>query len=477
MKNSVKIAALVMLSAAAGASAAIWIVQHRLVDRLSDAAANPAEGEPGHHHVLVRMKDAQGKIYYTCSMHPQVRSDKPGQCPICGMPLIKKTEVAADSSTASPAGERKPLYWYDPMKPDQHFDQSGKSPFMDMQLVPMYADEAGGGSNIIAIDPRTAQNLGIRTAAVERRSLAQELRAAGSVAVDENRIEVVQTRAAGWVEKLHVRAVNDPVRKGQLLAEVYAPDLYAAEQEYLLATHAQDPALTAGARQRLSLLGLHEGQIAQLEHSGEAQRRVAYYAPVDGVVTELGVREGAQVSPGMSLYTLANLSKVWINASVPEAQGAELVRGAAVDAALAALPGRSFRGEIDYVYPEVDPQTRTVRVRAVLDNQSLNGGLLLKPGMFAEVRLGKGRSREALMVPSEALIRTGTRSTVIVAEAEGRFRPVEVQPGVQQDGQTEILDGLTEGQRVVASGQFLIDSEANLRGAFHKLDTAPEKAP
>ncbi|TXH04494.1 MAG: efflux RND transporter periplasmic adaptor subunit [Nevskiaceae bacterium] len=468
MKKVLLIAAIVLLSAGAGA----WVTHHRMTsDKAMGASVMPPEEDSGHQHILVKMKDAQGKIYYTCSMHPQVHLDHPGNCPICGMPLIEKPETTLTDTGTAPSNAHKPLYWYDPMKPDQHFDKPGKSPFMDMQLVPMYGDNAGGG-DIISIDPRTVQNLGIRTATVERHMVTQELRAPGSVAINENRIEVVQTRAAGWIEKLHVRALNDPVRKGQLLAEVYSPDLFAAQQEFVLASRAKDAALTASARQRLLLLGLSDGQLVRLEKTGEAQRRVAYYSPVDGVVTELGVRDGAQVSPGMSLYTLADLSKVWVNAEVSETQAANLAPGGAVDALLAALPGRTFAGQIDYVYPEVNSQTRTVRVRAMLNNKNL----LLKPGMFADVVLGKGKAREALMVPSESLIRTGTRSTVIVAEAEGRFHPVEVRLGMQRDGQTEVLKGLEEGQKVVASGQFLIDSEANLRGVFNKLDTAEKPA-
>jgi Cu(I)/Ag(I) efflux system membrane fusion protein len=463
VNNRILIPVVALLSAGAGA----WITQYRMTSAQGTSA--PAS-EPEHRHELVETRDAQGKTYYTCSMHPQVRSEKPGQCPICGMPLVKKLGAAA----ATPASaERKPLYWYDPMKPDQHFDKPGKSPFMDMALVPMYADDTGDESaGMVSIDPRMAQNLGIRTAAVERSSVTQELHAAGSITIDENRIEVVQTRTAGWVEKLHVRAVGDAVRKGQLLAEIYAPELYAAQQEYLLAVRAQDTTLTAAARQRLLLLGLGTDQIARLEKSGVAQRRVAYSAPVDGVVTELGVRDGAQLTPGMSLYTLADLSKVWITAEVPEAQAASLAKGFVVAATLAALPDRTFGGRVDYVYPEVNAQTRTVRVRAVFDNPQL----LLKPGMFAEVTLGKGQMHEALLVPSEALIRTGTRTTVIVAGGEGRFRAVEVRVGAQHEGQTEVLEGLHDGQNVVASGQFLIDSEANLRGAFGKFDTTSQPA-
>lgn len=466
-----------------------WYGQH--LYSMRDTTMNADDGE---HHHLIQKRDAEGKIYYTCSMHPQVHLDHPGNCPICGMSLIKRMEPVSMNTEST--ADKKPLYWYDPMKPDQHFDQPGKSPFMDMQLVPMYAgqdaqvrrpgtnaglgaaDDQGAinGSNIISIDPRVVQNLGIRTVDVESRNITQELRVAGSVAANENRIEVVQTRAAGWVERLHVRAVNDAVTKGQLLAEVYSPDLYAAQQEFLLAVKAKDAVLTEGARQRLSLLGMSVGQINRVEQYGIAQKRIAYYAPVDGIVMELGVRDGAQISPGMSLYTLADLSKVWVIAEVPEAQAANLKKSLPVEATLTAIPGRSFKGRIDYVYPEVNPQTRTVRIRAVLDNK----GLLLKPGMFADVSLGQGETRDALMIPSEAIIRTGTRSTVIVAEAEGRFRPAEVRLGTQREGLTEVLEGLEAGQKVVASGQFLIDSEANMRGAFNKLDAIDkglEKTP
>lgn len=369
------------------------------------------------------------------------------------------------------AGEREILYWYDPMRPDQRFDRPGKSPFMDMALVPKYADQDGvAGAGVITIDPRVVQNFGIRTVPVERATMSQELRAAGSVMVDENRIESVQARSAGWVERLHVQALNDPVRKGQLLAEIYSPEMFSAQQEFVLAQKAGDAALSGGARQRLRLLGISEAQLAQLEKSGEAQRRVSYYAPRTGIVAELGVREGAQLSPGMSLYTLIDLSRVWVVAEVPEALAAGLARGAAVDARVPGVPDRRFAGTVDYVYPEVNPATRTVRVRAVLDNPKLE----LKPGMFAEVILGHGSSREALLVPSEAVIRTGTRATVIVAEGEGRFRPVTVSLGSERDGRTEILDGLEAGQQVVSSGQFLIDSEANLRGAYNRMGSAAE---
>lgn len=425
--------------------------------------------DPTHKHQLERKTDAEGKVYYTCGMHPQVRKDEPGNCPICGMKLIEKTDAAPTTD----GGERKILYWYDPMRPDQHFDKPGKSPFMDMDLVPRYADEmGGGGADIVSIDPRMVQNLGIRSVAVETGAMSEEVRAAGTVMADETRIEVVQSRTAGWVERLRVQSVGDPVRRGQLLAEVYSPELYAAQQEFVIAQRAKDAALMNASRERMRLLGISAAQLSRLEETGEPQRRVAYYAPLNGIVAELGVREGAQLNPGMSLFTLVDLSRVWVVAEIPEAQASELAAGAEVLTRVAALPGKEFSGRIDYVYPQVNQQTRTLKARAVVDNPAL----ALKPGMFADVLLGRGGSRDALLIPTEALIRTGTRTTVIVAEGEGRFRPVAVTIGTERSGRTEILSGLKRGQRVVASGQFLIDSEANLRGAFNRLSPTDEGA-
>ncbi len=360
--------------------------------------------------------------------------------------------------------ERKPLYWYDPMVPDQHFDKPGKSPFMDMDLVPKYADEAEAGT--VSIDPRTVQNLGVRTAVAETGRLWRRIDTVGTVMQDDNRVEVVQARAAGYIERLHVRAMNDPVRRGQLLAEVYSPALYTAQEEYRMALKAgDDPAWLAAARQKLLLLGVTEGQVAALEAGGPAQRRVAYHAPISGVVSELMVREGASVSEGMPIMTLTDLGRVWVIAQVPEDQAAWVEPGKSAEVRLASRPGEVIEGRVDYLYPDINRTARTLQVRIGLPNP----GLVLRPGMYAEVTLYGGASRPAVLVPSEAVITTGKRSLVIVAEAAGKFRPVLVTPGIENEGQTQILSGLEAGARVVVSGQFLIESEANLKGALERL--------
>jgi Cu(I)/Ag(I) efflux system membrane fusion protein len=381
-------------------------------------------------------------------------------------------QPAAVSPPPAPAkNERKVLYWYDPMYPGQKFDKPGKSPFMDMELVPKYADEAAEVEGTVAIDPRVTQNLGVRTVEVERSALEQQVAAVGTVQADEHRIVNVQARASGWLERLHVRGANEPVRRGQLLAEIYSPEILAAQEEYLLllAADASDPgeaALRAAARDRLRFLGVSAEQIERLQRTRQADPRVALFAPSGGVVGELGVREGSQVNPGMSLFTLVDLSVVWVHAQVPETQVAWLRPGAGAQARFKALPGQVFEGRVDYIYPEVDAATRTVRVRSVLRNP----GMKLRPGMVAEVAIAADARREVLQVPSEAVIYTGVRSVVIVAEGDGKFRAAEVRTGIESQGRTEILSGLEAGEKVVVSGQFLIDSEASLTSALTRLE-------
>ncbi len=377
--------------------------------------------------------------------------------------------AVAPSETKAAAGERKPLYWHDPMYPQQKFDKPGKSPFMDMDLVPVYGDEKAGPDSGVTVSARAQQNLGLRSAPAETVELREEWPAVGSVQADERRIVRAEVRSQGWVEKLHVRAVNDPVRAGQVLAEIYSPELVAAQEEYLLArrmaqANAADDSLARAARQRLLALGFPEGGVDGIESSGAARRRVPVLAPISGVLTELGVREGAQVQPGMPAFTLTDLSSVWILLEVPEAQAALLRPGLRARARVRGLTGREFDGRVDYVYPELNAQTRTVKARVALANP----GLVLRPGMFADVTL-VAAARRALTVPSESVIQTGTRSVVIVMDGE-RFRAATVTTGQERDGRTEILAGLKEGERVVASGQFLIDSEASLKGALDRLE-------
>lgn len=394
-----------------------------------------------------------------------------------GHPSSLAAQAAPNTVDTAQAGG-KPLYWYDPMHPTEHFDKPGKSPFMDMQLVPRLAGEqnstAVAGS--VEVDPRIVQNLGVRLAPVERGRLARLVDSVGLVSVDEHRIQAVQVRASGWVEQLAVRAVGDSVRRGQLLAAVYSPDLLATQDELLVAVGSGDAGLLDAARSRLSLLGMSNTQIAQVERTRKAERRISYFAPFDGYVMDLGVRQGAAAAVDTTLFQLAELNTVWINAEVPETQAAWLKVGDRAEATVPALPGERFPARIDYIYPELTTATHTLKVRLVVENPRRS----LRPGMFAGVHLVGAPREDALVVPSEAVIKTGTRSVVIVADDTNHFHPALVQVGAEYAGNSEILEGLVAGQKVVASSQFLIDSEANLRGAFDSMAGAnagkPEEA-
>src|SRR3989449_7008845 len=383
-------------------------------------------------------------------------------------------QAVSPAVSGEDASGKKILYWYDPMVPQQHFDKPGKSPFMDMQLVPKYADEAGGEGTVL-IDPRVAQNLGVRTAAATAGSVERRIEAVGGVAWNERAVYVVQARSGGFVEKLHARAPLDTVARGEPLVELLVPDWAAAQAEYLLLRRAgKDAGLAEAARNRLQLLGMSEEQIGLLEKTGEPQTRITLYAPINGVIAELGVREGMTVMSGAMLFRLVDLSSVWVNAEVPEAQITWLRPGTSVEARVPSFPSQVFRGRVSAILPEVNAATRTLRARVELANP----GGRLKPGMFATLVFAQGTGTKALLVPSEAVIRTGERSVVILTEREGKFRPREVELGFESGGKSEIRKGLSEGDKVVGSGQFLIDSEASLRASGTRMEgtEAPKAA-
>ena len=381
--------------------------------------------------------------------------------------------TAGNDGKSDPAAGRETLYWHDPMVPGPKFDKPGKSPFMDMQLVPVYAD-TGAGRGRVTISPRTAQNLGIRTVKVQEGRMETGLTTVGAVSIDERTIFTVQSRVSGYIEKLHVRAQYDPVARGQPLAEIYAPEWLAAQEEYLALKRSAQPgagALAQAARERLLLLGISEQQLQRIEETGQANPRGTLYAPQGGVVWELGARDGMAVNPGLTLFKLANLGSVWVHAEIAETDAALIKPGAPVEARAAALPEKTFKGKVAALLPDVNATTRTLKARVVLANP----GGQLKPGMFATLNFGSG-ARTALMVPSEAVIHTGTRAVVIVAEGGGKFGPADVEAGRESGDMTEIRKGLRAGQQVVVSGQFLIDSEASLKSTLSRLEGAQSSA-
>jgi len=389
-----------------------------------------------------------------------------------GMQMAAPSEIGTQNTgNAAATAGKKVLYWHDPMVPGQKFDQPGKSPFMDMELVPVYADE-GAGEGTVTISPRVQQNLGVRVAEVTKGVLTPKVEAVGSVAYNERSTIVVQARSNGYVEKLHVRAPLDPVRKGQPLAELYVPDWVAAQEEYLSVKRMSGAGLEAlldGARQRMRLAGMNEDQIRLVESSGTVHARLIVTSPADGIVAELGTREGMTVTSGALLFRINGLDTVWVNAELPESQVSLVRPGNAVEARAPALPGIVFSGRVSALLPEINAATRTLKARVELANP----GRRLVPGMFATINFTPATRREALLVPTEAVIQTGKRSVVIVAQDDGRFAPVNVETGIEAGGRTEIRKGLAAGQKVVVSGQFLIDSEASLKATTTRMGDTP----
>jgi Cu(I)/Ag(I) efflux system membrane fusion protein len=378
----------------------------------------------------------------------------------------------ANTTTASTgnakAASQKVLYWHDPMMPNQHFDKPGKSPFMDMQLVPVFADE--GASSGVKIDPGLQQNLGIRYATARRVDVATSFEVVGTTQFDESLADVVQSRVTGYIDRLYANAPMQRVSKGAPIASLFVPDWLAPQEEYLaLRRGGMDNTLLAASRERMRVLSIPDAVVANLERTGRAQTHVTLSAPAAGVITELNVRDGAMVAPGQTLAKVAGLSTLWLVIDVPEALALQVKAGMSVDAVFAADASQHFTGRIREVLPGISADSRTLQARLAIDNKNL----LLTPGMLMRARIGGATTASRLVVPSEAVITTGKRSIVIVKQADGRLQPVTVTTGNDSASDTEVLSGLSEGEQVVASGQFLIDSEASLKSVLPRLQAGP----
>ena len=362
------------------------------------------------------------------------------------------------------ANETKALYWYDPMFPQQKFDKPGKSPFMDMQLVAQYADDKADAQTL-RVDPGQTENLGVRLATVSRGMLATRVMASGVLGFNERDVAVVQARTPGFVERVYNLAPGDVLKPDAALADVLVPEWAAAQEEFLALKRVGDSALLAAARQRLRLTGMPPALIAQVERSGKVQPVLTVTSPVGGVLQTLNVRQGMTLALGETLAQVNGLGSVWLTVAVPEAQAAAVAPGQTVEARLPAFAGEVFKGTVSTILPQTNADSRTLQVRVELANP----GARLRPGLTAQVSLEQGIDQHVLWVPGETVIRTGHQALVTLAEEGGHYRPVEVRTGPENDGQTAILQGLQEGQQVVSSGQFLLDSEASLKG----LDVTP----
>jgi membrane fusion protein, copper/silver efflux system len=403
---------------------------------------------------------------YRCPMHPDVVSDEPGHCPICGMALVKVEPETQSGGASGTMGQGKPLYYRHPHDPNRTSPVPRKDE-MGMDYVPVYADAAGAE---VRISPAVINNLGVRTAQATLARPARTAATVGYVMYDERRMQQVQPRADGWIEGLELRAVGEPVRAGQRLFTLYSPTLESAQQEYLDALHIGNRDLIDASRERLRALGLDAGSAERLARAGRASGRVPFLAPISGVVTELAVREGAMVTPNMTVLTITELDSLWVIAEVPESQAGWVHAGTAAEMRLPSLPGETLRGRVDYVYPDLDMETRTLRARVVLERPPAG----IRPNMLANVTLVGEAGAPAVTVPRSALIRGGREDRVVVALGEGRFAPRRVVAGPETGDRVVIREGLAVGDTVVVAGQFLLDSEANLRAGLERLSAGEE---
>ncbi|MDY0213245.1 MAG: efflux RND transporter periplasmic adaptor subunit [Desulfuromonadaceae bacterium] len=427
---------------------------------------------------------AHAEQKYTCGMHPMIITDEPGTCPICGMdltPLKTRTAGAAEK----PQGERKIKYWVAPMDPTYIRDEPGKSP-MGMDLVPVYEDESAGGATI-SIDPVVQQNMGVRMAPVERRDLHRTVRTVGLVDYAEPQQYSVNAKIDGWIERLYVAQTGQVVRKGDPLLELYSPKLVSAQEEYLLALRnrnqlndssfnkiaAGGERLLEASRKRLQYWDISERQIRELERSGTVNKTLTLYAPSDGIVKMKMTYAGGYVNAGQELFQLADISKVWVYADIYayELPWIKVGQKASVTLPYGDGDGENLEAQITYIYPYVEPKTRTVKARLEFKNPNFE----LKPDMYVNVYINGQEVQNVLTVPVEAVIHSGEKQTVFVALGDGKFEPRQVITGLQnQKGYIEIKQGLLEGEHIVTSAQFMFDSESTLREAIQKM-LAPQK--
>ena len=387
---------------------------------------------------------------------------------VIGVLIGRSMGTSDDMAGGTPGGgEREVLYWVAPMDPNYRRDEAGKSP-MGMDLVAVYADEVDGQPGVVSIDPVIINNLGVRTQKAAYGPLSQRIETVGYVGYDEDTVQHVHTRVDGWIEKLATKATGDPVKKGQLLFELYSPTLVNAQEEYLTALRSSNKLLLGASKDRLIALGVGNSEIARLTKERTVHQRIRVYAEADGVIANLGVREGIFVTPATEIMSVAELDKIWVLAEVFERQAAWVKAGQKAMVELDYLPGKMWHGVVDYVYPELDPKTRTLKVRLRFDNAEET----LRPNMFSRVTIEAEGFGAVVNVPREAVIRGGSVNRVVVALGEGRFLAKPVKIGIESGDRVAIRSGISEGEEIVVSGQFLIDSESNIEAAMSRMESS-----
>lgn len=372
--------------------------------------------------------------------------------------------AATKMGGATTAKEKAPLYWVNPMDPRDKRDAPAKDN-MGMDFIPVYEEKQGGSPGTVTISPEIQQNLGVRLAKVEKLPVHQQIETVGYVGYDEERLEAINSRMAGWIRNLAIKNEGQQVARGSFIYDLYAPDLVNAQHEYLLALNTTNPLLLRAAEGKLKSLQVPADQIAALKRTRKVQETVRIYAPSSGYVSELKVREGQYVEPAAPLFNISTLKQVWVSAEVFERQAAQIKVGDPVTMTLDYAPGRRWQGRVDYLYPTLDASTRTLRVRLRFDNPDE----FLKPNMFAKVSIGTGKGEPRLVVPSEAVIRTGSQDRLVLALGDGNFKSVAVTLGPQFGDKVAIQEGVEAGDSIVSSAQFLLDSESAIDSDFQRM--------
>ncbi|TQV85606.1 efflux RND transporter periplasmic adaptor subunit [Aliikangiella coralliicola] len=376
-------------------------------------------------------------------------------------------QTKSENGSVENTMEEKPLYWVAPMDANYKRDKPGKSP-MGMDLIPVYAEDSSSnesGPGAIKISPEVVNNLGVRTSLVVKKALQAEINTVGYVQYDENLLVHIHPRVEGWIEKLYLKAEGDPVKKGQPLYEIYSPALVNAQEELLLAIERKNRRLIRAAEERLAALQIPSSVIERLRKNRQVLQHITFFAPQNGVVDNLNIRQGFFVKPGTTLMSIGALEQVWVEAEIFERQAPLVKTGTPVTMSLDYLPGQDWHGKVDYIYPTLDATTRTVKVRLRFENRNN----LLKPNMFAQVTIHAQSETETVVVPKEAVIRTGSQDRVVLALENGRFKSIAVKIGIQDQRHMEILSGVKAGEKVVTSAQFLIDSESSKSSDFKRM--------
>jgi len=408
---------------------------------------------------------------YVCPMHPQIVRDEEGSCPICGMDLVAKTVEPSTETALEHAQKHLDPKYVCPMHPQIVRDEAGSCPICGMDLVAKMIDAGAEGRPKVEISNAVINSMGVRTAPARITTLWKYIETVGRIDYDETRLAHVHPRASGWMETLALRAEGEPIKRGQLIGRLYSEEILSAQVDFLIALdQSNSQAKIEKARNRLRLLGVTEGTISAIQKRRKSVNTVPVVSNADGVVTMLGARQGMYVTPSMEIVTIADLSKIWVLVDVYEHQIDWLAKGLSAEIRVPAYPGRTWEGAVEYIYPELDPKSRTLKVRLAFDNPDGR----LKANMFADVVIYGGPKRETLAVPAEAVIETGQRTSVVLALGDGRFQPVDVVTGMASGDWVEILSGIADGDEVVISGQFLIDSESSLQASFLRMD---ESAP